>query len=105
QRTAWYQIEKIAMSGGSLTVKPPGAAIVLPLAAHGSAAQRLVDEAMKRIPDRVELDEGELGAIAAAGTDEGEGVLAEPPQVTEMLCAASERPLTFERDVRMCGRC
>lgn len=104
-RTAWFQIERVAAAGNTLTVKPPGAAITLPLAAHGPAAKQIVNEALRRIPDRVELDDGELAAIEAAGGDEGERVLAEPPQVTDMQCAASARPLTFERDVRMCARC
>ena len=104
-RTAWFQIERISFDGANLTVKPPLAALVLPLSAHGPAAQRIVAEALVRIPDRTEIDEGELGVIEAAKGESGERVLAEPPQVTDMQCAASARPLTFERDVRMCGRC
>jgi hypothetical protein len=104
-RAAWFQIERIGWSSGSLTVKPPGAAMVIPIAAHGPAAKRIVAEALRRIPERVEIDEGDLATIEAIGGTEGERVLAEPPQVTDMQCAASARPLTFERDVRMCARC
>ena len=30
---------------------------------------------------------------------------AEPPQITSMHCHASDKPLTVERDARMCARC
>jgi hypothetical protein len=29
----------------------------------------------------------------------------EPPQVAGLRCKATDRPITFERDARLCGRC
>ncbi len=67
--------------------------------------RRIVAEANERITDRVELDDNDLSTIGRPSSSEGRKVPAEAPQVTSERCRASDQPLTFEEDVRLCGRC
>ena len=53
----------------------------------------------------MELSDEELDLIGEPKASEGKKMHAEPPQVTQLECAASGRELTFEADVRMCRRC
>jgi len=100
-RLAWYQIQSVTFGEGALKLKPAGRAIVVPLALHPAAARRIAAEAKGRIPERCELDGADLGAPNDADPE----VEAEPPQVTNLRCAASDTALSVEKDVRFCGTC
>jgi hypothetical protein len=104
-RTFWYQLDEINMSGEALRIVSDGKSWTVPLKGHAAAARRVVAEALKRIPKRVELSDEELDLIGDPKASEGTKMNAEPPQVTQLKCAASDRELTFEADVRMCRRC
>jgi len=101
-RTRWYELEKVRLSDGVLRLVSAGKPLTFPVRAYTPAVQRIVAEAQKRIPKRVEIhDEG----VGRPDASVGERVAAEPPQVTQLRCRASDRPLTFEQDARLCGRC
>lgn len=104
-RMRWYEMDTIEMVHGALRISGAGKPMTLSLQAHGPALRRIVAEANKRIPDRVELDDDGLNAIGRPQSSEGERIRAEPPQVTSERCRASDKALTFEEDVRLCGRC
>ncbi|MEM1031193.1 MAG: hypothetical protein AAF928_20955 [Myxococcota bacterium] len=102
QRSAWYQIESVRFAAGALTLRPPGRTIVVPVSAHPQAVRRIAAEAEARIPERCSLDGT---SFEAPRPEEEARVSAEPPQVTSLRCAASDRALTIEKDVRFCSRC
>jgi hypothetical protein len=104
-RTAWYELEKVRLTDGVLRLTGAGKPLSLALRAYEPAVRRIVAEAKKRIPKRVEIDESDIQRIGAPRTSAGERVAAEPPQVTQQHCRASDKLLTFEKDARLCGRC
>ena len=104
-RTSWWQIESVTVEGSVLSLKTTGKPIHLNLSHHGSAAARLIAEASKRIPERLELDDSDMAKIGAPNNTDGEPLEVDAPQVTGERCRATEQPLTFEKDVRMCNRC
>jgi hypothetical protein len=104
-RTGWYQIERISLAADQLRLETGGKPITIPLLSHGAAARSLVAEALQRIPKRVDLDEEDLEQVGRPRDSEGQPVGAEPLQVTQLTCLASDRPLSVEEDVRMCRRC
>jgi hypothetical protein len=104
-RTRWYEVEGVALGGGLLKVETTGKPINVPLKQHAPAARRIVAEALKRLPKRVELDDEDVHGLGEPNTKEGDHVEIEPPQVTNQFCSATDKALTFEKDVRMCSRC
>lgn len=104
-RTAWYQVERLSFAHGALVLKTAGKPIQVPLKEHPDAASLIVAEAQERIPKRVELDESDIERIGPPSDQAGIQQEAEPPQVTDLTCRATEQPLTIEKDVRMCARC
>lgn len=103
-RVAWWQIKSLEVDAGALLVKTKGKTHTLALSDDASAVVRIVEEARERIPDRVELDEDEIKRLPE-GAEPGERIAAEPPQIAGMECRSSSQALTFEKDVRLCGRC
>jgi hypothetical protein len=104
-RTAWYEVVHVALAHDSLRLRTTGRPLTLGLASFPGGARRALAEALARIPTRVELDPADQDQIGEPQAADGEVVPAEPPQVTNLHCRASDQPLTFERDVRMCSRC
>jgi hypothetical protein len=104
-RTRWYEIDSVELADDSLTLGVSGKPLRVSLLTHPGAARRIVVEASKRIPRRVALHDDDLQRIGEPRAGEGKTVEAEPPQVTQLRCLASDMPLTFEQDVRMCRRC
>lgn len=108
-RTRWYELHAVSVGGAQLRLETRGKPVLVSLAAHTPAARRIVHEAMKRIPKRTEIDDADLERLGLGDggprSGEGQTVIAEAPQVTLLRCLASDEPLTFEKDVRMCRRC
>lgn len=104
-RMRWHEVDRITLTHQALQVQGAGKPLTLSLKMHGPAARRIVAEAVERMPSRLELDDNDLSTIGKARPGEGAKVAAEPPQVTAERCRASDEPLTFEEDVRLCGRC
>ncbi|MEZ4444002.1 MAG: hypothetical protein R3B72_33320 [Polyangiaceae bacterium] len=104
-RLAWWQISSVTLESGGLRIKAAGKPLTLAVAGNEAAVRRIVSEAMKRIPDRVDIPDAEVGKLGKPSASEGQKVAAEPPQVTGMACRHSDQALTFEKDVRLCSRC
>lgn len=104
-RTAWHELTAVRFEHDSLCLRTTGAPLTLPLSVQGPAARRVLAEVLRRMPKTVEIDEDDQARIGAPHADEGEPLEVEPPQVAGLTCLASDRPLTFERDVRLCARC
>jgi hypothetical protein len=105
-RTHWYDIESVSLHADTLSLATTGkTTISVSLKLHPAAARRIVAEALARFPKRVSLGDEEVAKIGQPKTGEGQKQDIDPPQVTGELCAASAKPLSIERDVRMCTRC
>ena len=104
-RMRWYEVDRVAFTHQALQLHGAAKPITLPLKVHGPAVRRILAEAQRRIPSRLEIDDTDITTIGKVRSGEGTQVPAEPPQVTTERCRASDQPLTFEEDVRLCGRC
>jgi hypothetical protein len=104
-RTAWYEITKIALVHDVLRLTTAGRPLSVALDVYPTGAARVLAEALERIPKRVGVDPADQDRVLALRGAAPSETAAEPPQVTSLRCRASDQPLTFERDVRMCGRC
>lgn len=103
ERIGWFAVKEILLDSSALTVKGAGRSIVMPLPALREAVGETLREARARVPKLVErLEMKGLDKETAAS---GETLALEMPQVTGQSCQASGKPLQFEKDARLCGRC
>jgi hypothetical protein len=103
ERIAWYAVKEILLDGRALTVKGAGVSIVMPLPALREAVGETLREARVRLPKLVErLD---MNGLEKESAISGETLALEMPQVTGLQCQASAKPIQFEKDARLCGRC
>lgn len=102
QRIGWNELRSVELDAQQLLLRSAAASIHIPLATQSQAAARVLAEAKKRVPARVERIEGEIEALDPA---QGEALVLEPPQVAGLVCKATGKAISFEEDVRLCGRC
>jgi hypothetical protein len=102
-RIAWYAVKAILLDGRALTVKGAGMSIVMPLPALREAVGETLREARVRIPTLVESLE--MKGLDKEGAGSGETMPLEMLQVAGKPCMASGKPIQFEKDARLCGRC
>ena len=103
ERIAWYAIKEILLDSRGLTVKGSGMLISMPLPTLREAVGETLREARARVPKLVERLE--MNGLDKEGASSGETLALEMPQVTGQNCQASGKPLQFEKDARLCGRC
>jgi len=104
-RVLWCDIEKLSLDGDRVSVKGKEGSLSFPRAAFPKGLALLAAEAGKRVPDVVKLSRTELEALGAPGDGSGELVPIEEIQVTGRHCRATEKPISFERDARLCPNC
>lgn len=102
QRIGWHELLTVELQNEQLLLRSAVATIHVPLATQKQAAARALAEAKKRVPERVEQIDGEIEALNAS---EGEVLTLEPAQVAGLVCKATGKAISFEEDVRLCGRC
>ena len=104
-RVPWYEVKGLGMAADVLRIELPDRVLALALAEHSQAIRRVIAEARERIPDRVHVRGQDRKRIGPPGSDEGEAVDVDPPQVAGLRCMSSGTELTFEHDTRRCARC
>jgi len=104
ERIEWRDVTRLLLTKDTLTVQSPGTQLSVLLEVHREAAKRIVAEVRARLPKRAEDLEG---AESLGDPDDGVGevVKLEAPQVAGAHCKQSDKPITFEKDARFCGRC
>jgi len=103
ERIAWHAVKEMLLDGRALTVKGAGVSIVMSLPALREAVGETLREARVRVPTLVErLD---MRGLDKEGAMSGETMPLEMPQVTGQPCRSSGKPVLFEKDARLCGRC
>src|SRR5688572_33462996 len=76
-----------------------------PYAAHPKAVAWILAEGTKRVPEVMNVKKSELASLPEPKELDGELVPLEGVQVAGRHCAASEKPIAFERDARLCPNC
>jgi hypothetical protein len=104
-RVPWCDLQRISLEGGALVAKASELTVSIPLGPHRHAISCILSEAARRVPDVMKATREELSALPAATEAGGELVEVEALQITGRACAASAKPISFERDARLCPRC
>jgi hypothetical protein len=104
-RLASCDLETIEVAGKQLLAKVKNLTFTIPVAAHPRAVAWILAEGTKRVPDAMNVKKSELAGLPEPKDLDGELVLLEGVQVTGRHCAATEKPIAFERDARLCLNC
>jgi hypothetical protein len=104
-RLAWCELEKVSIEGKQLLAKGKTTTFSIPVGAHPKAVAWILAEGTKRVPDAMNVKRSELAGLPEPTDLDGELVLLEGVQVAGKHCAASGKPIAFERDARLCPNC
>jgi len=104
-RLAWCDLEKVSFEGKQLVAKGKSATFSIPIGAHPKAVAWILAEGTKRVPDAMNVKRSELGDLPEPKDLDGELVTMDGVQVAGRVCAASGKPIAFERDARLCANC
>jgi hypothetical protein len=104
-RLAWCDLETIEMSGKQLLVKGKSTTFSIPVAAQPVAVAWILAEGTRRVPDVMNVKKSDLNGLPEPKDLDGELVPLEGVQVAGKHCAATNKPIAFERDARLCPNC
>jgi hypothetical protein len=104
-RLAWCDIERVSVQNRKLVIKGVDLTLTLPIDAHRKAASRVLAEVAKRVPDVLDVKPAVVDTLPRPKKRDGELMEVETVQVTGRHCAESDKPITFERDARLCPKC
>ena len=104
-RLAWCDLETVEVVGQQLLVKSKTTSFSIPIAAHPKAAAWIMAEGTRRVPDAMNVKKSDLAGLPEPKDLDGELVPLEGVQITGRHCAASGKPIAFERDARSCPNC
>lgn len=105
RRLHWHEVSSVRIADEALRIESSEPLVTLPLAAHGQAAARIVAEASRRIPSRVDISPKAHERLPRLVDAEGVVVPATRLQLAGQKCAASGVSITFESDARLCANC
>jgi len=104
-RIAWCDLETIEMNGKQLAVKGKSAGFSIPVAAQPLAVAWIMAEGTRRVPNAMNVKKSDLAGLPEPKELDGEMVPLEGVQVAGKHCAATGKPIAFERDARLCPNC
>jgi len=104
-RLAWCDLERVYTEGGELVAKGKELTLRIPIAAHRSATAWILSEGTKRMPTVMDVKRQSLAALPEPKESDGEFVVIDGLQIAGRHCAASGKPVSFERDARLCPNC
>lgn len=104
-RILWCDIERVSIDKGIVLVRGKQSRITFPLEAHPKAAAWIFNEGGRRVPDVLSVSRTELGRLPEPRDLDGELVTVEELQITGRHCRATDKPIAFERDARLCPTC
>lgn len=104
-RLAWCDLERVSSERGELVAKGKDLTLRIPVAAHRAAVAWILSEGTKRMPAAMDVKRQSLEGLPEPKDSDGELVAIEGLQVAGRHCAASGKPVSFERDARLCPVC
>ena len=104
-RLAWCDLERVFTERGELVAKGKELTLRIPIAAHRVAIAWILSEGTKRVPNVMDVKRQSLNGLPEPRDNDGEFVTIEGLQITGRHCAASGKPISFERDARLCPVC
>jgi hypothetical protein len=103
ERLPWFEVTSVLVDKNAVTVQGSGSRLTISTRFHGEAAARILAEARRRIPKRVEEHDRDI--LPRPAPNAGELLPLEAPQLAGTHCAHTDKLIAFERDARLCGRC
>jgi hypothetical protein len=104
-RIIWCDLKRVHAEDGKLVLEAKDQTILIPIAAQQRAVARIVAEGTRRVPEAMDVKRSALAGLPAPSESDGEVLVVESLQVAGRHCAASGRPISFERDARLCPQC
>ncbi len=104
-RIAWCDLQTVAIVGKQLVAKSADVTFNIPVAAHPRAVAWILSEGTKRVPEAMNVKKSELNGLPEPRDSDGEHVPLEGVQIAGRHCAATGKPIAFERDARLCPNC
>ena len=105
QRLAWCDIDRIAVDGKRLVLKGEDATLAVPIAVQKRAVAWILSEAARRVPKALDVKPSAVDTLPKPKDTDGQLVDVEGVQVAGRHCAASDKPIAFEKDARLCPNC
>ncbi len=105
-RILWCDIERVSIdAAGKVQIKGKEASLAFPADAHPKALAWVLSEGGRRVPDVMAVKRADIEALPEPKEFDGELVAVEELQVAGRHCRATEKPISFERDARLCPNC
>ncbi|MET0794682.1 MAG: hypothetical protein ABW061_24400 [Polyangiaceae bacterium] len=104
-RLAWSDLERVFSERGELVAKGKELTLRIPIAAHRTAVAWILSEGTKRVPKVMDVKRQSLAELPEPKESDGESVVIDGLQIAGRHCAASGKPVSFERDARLCPNC
>jgi len=104
-RLAWCDIERLYIERGELVAKGKEVTLRIPVAAQRTAVSWILSEGTKRVPAVMDVKRSSLENLPEPKDNDGEFVTIDGLQIAGRHCAASDKPISFERDARLCPVC
>src|SRR6185295_2125995 len=104
-RVAWCDIDRVFVSKDELVIRSEELTLTLPVRAHAPAVSWILSEGTRRVPDVMDVKRSVVDGLPKPKDVESETVPLEAVQVAGRHCAASDKPIAFERDARLCPNC
>ncbi len=104
-RLSWCDMERVFTERGELVAKGKELTLRIPIAAHRTAVAWILSEGTQRLPAVMDVKRQSLQGLPEPKDNDGDFVTIEGLQVAGRQCAASGKPISFERDARLCPVC
>jgi hypothetical protein len=104
-RLSWCDIERVFTERGELIAQGKELTLRIPIAAHRAAVAWILSEGTKRVPNAMDVKRSSLTGLPEPKDSDGDFVVIEGLQIAGRHCAASGKPISFERDARLCPVC
>ncbi len=104
-RVPWCDVQRLHLDGQTLVVEGETLVLRIPVSAHRLAAAWVLAEAAKRVPDVVDVKPSAADQLPKPSSKDGESLRVEDYQVAGRACAATDQPISFAKDARLCPQC
>lgn len=104
-RLAWCDLERVWSERGELVAKGKELTLRIPIAAHRTAVAWILSEGTQRVPTVMDVKRQSLAQLPEPKESDGALVPIDGLQIAGRHCAASGKPVSFERDARLCPNC
>ncbi len=104
-RILWCDLDRVLAQEGKLVLMGKEQTVSIAIAGQPRAVARILAEGTRRVPEAMDVKRDAVAGLPEPSENDGEVLTVEALQVAGRHCAASGRPIAFERDARLCPQC